>query len=335
MTQQLRLLPSLFLALGALLLALTACQTAEPALPTRMATAVTVLTFTPPPTATHTPIPTATATAVPTSTPVIQRPSATPLSTDTPPATATTPAKAITQTVGLSSQERPIIDYQFKNGPRHLVFVGGMHGGYEWNTILLAYEMIDYFQANLDQIPDAVTLHIIPSANPDGQFLVTGSDSRFAVTDVISDTVPGRFNGNDVDLNRNWDCNWQANGLWRDQWVSGGERPFSEPENIALRDYIVALQPEAVIFWHSALNGVFAAGCPQTYRPSIDLAEVYGLAGGYPIYEAFTSYPVTGDASDWLATQGIASMTVELVTHEDIDWSQNLAGVLAVLAYYD
>jgi len=213
--------------------------------------------------------------------------------------------------------------------------VGGIHGGYEWNTISLAYEAIDYFQSNLDQIPDSLTLHIIPSANPDGQFLVTGSDGRFATTDVISDTVAGRFNGNDVDLNRNWDCNWQANGLWRDQWVSGGERPFSEPENVALRDYLVALQPEAVIFWHSALNGVFAAGCPETYRPAYDLALVYGLAGGYPVYEAFTSYPVTGDASDWLVSQGITSMTVELVTHEAIDWEQNRRGMLAVLAYFD
>jgi len=300
-----------------------------------MATAVSVQTFTPRPTATFTLTPTVTPTAVPSSTPVIQRPSATPRPTDTPPATATTAANAITQTVGLSSQARPIVDYQFKNGPRHVVFVGGMHGGYEWNTISLAYEAIDYFQANLDQIPDSLTLHIIPSANPDGQFLVTGSDGRFALTAVISDTVAGRFNGNNVDLNRNWDCNWQANGLWRDQWVSGGERPFSEPENVALRDYLLALQPEAVIFWHSALNGVFAAGCPQTYQPAYDLAEVYGLAGGYPIYEAFTSYPVTGDASDWLVAQGITSMTVELTTHSATDWRQNLAGMLATLAYYD
>ena len=97
----------------------------------------------------------------------------------------------------------------------------------------------------------------------------------------------------------------------------------------------MALQPEAVIFWHSALNGVFAAGCPETYRPAYDLALVYGLAGGYPVYEAFTSYPVTGDASDWLVSQGITSMTVELVTHEAIDWEQNRRGMLAVLAYFD
>jgi hypothetical protein len=321
-------------ALTALFFLAMGCRPAEPIVPTQMPTAVMVRTFTPQPTPTHTPVPTVTETAVPTSTPVIQRPSATPLPTNTPPATATTPANAITQTVGLSVQQRPIVDYQFKNGPNHIVFVGGMHGGYEWNTILLAYEAIDYYQANLDLIPDSITLHIIPSANPDGQFLVTGSAERFAPTNVISDTLPGRLNGNGVDLNRNWACNWRADALWRDQWVDGGSEAFSEPETAALRDYLLALQPKAVIFWHSALNAAIAAGCPNTHRPSYELATVYGIASGYPIYEAFTSYVITGDASDYLTTQGISSMTVELINHDDTDWRQNLGGITAVLNYY-
>ncbi|MBK8986001.1 MAG: hypothetical protein IPM39_07955 [Chloroflexi bacterium] len=315
------------------LLFLSGCQPAEILLPTPMATAVLLGTFTPQPTPTYTLIPTVTETAVPTSTPVLQRPSPTPFPTDTPPATATTPANAITQTIGFSTQGRPIVAYQFKNGPNHVVFVGGIHGGYEWNTILLAYEAIDYFRVNLDRIPDAVTLHIIPSANPDGQFLVTGREGRFAPSHVSGDTFPGRLNGNAVDLNRNWDCQWQQWALWRDQRVSGGSEPFSEPETIALRDYLLALQPKGVIFWHSALNAAIASGCPTTYQPSYDLATVYGLASGYPIIEAFTSYAITGDASDWLTTQGIPAITVELINHDDTDWPQNLAGMLAVLFY--
>jgi hypothetical protein len=318
-----------------LLLLLVGCQPVVPPLPTPAATAVPVATFTPLPTPTDTPIPTPTATAVPSATPVIQRPTATPFPTHTPPATATTASRGITQTIGFSAQNRPIVEYQFKNGPNHIVFVGGIHGGYEWNTILLAYEAIDYFTANPHLVPDSVTLHIVPSANPDGQFLVTGSAARFSATEVISDTAPGRFNGNEVDLNRNWDCEWQARGLWRDQWVDAGERPFSEPETIALRDYLMALRPRAVIFWHSALDGVFAAGCPETYRPAYELATLYGLASGYPIYDRFDSYAITGDASDWLTTQDIAAMTVELANHSDTDWRQNLAGMLAILQQYE
>jgi len=250
-----------------------------------------------------------------------------------PTATATPPPSPIGLRVeiGRSVQGRPIEAYQFNDGPRQIIFIGGIHGGYEWNSILLAYQAIDHFITYPELIPEEITLHIIPSANPDGQFLVSGKEGRFTAADVIADTVPGRFNANNVDLNRNWDCEWAPTALWRNNPVSGGERPFSEPENVILRDYILARQPELVLFWHSAVNGVFAAGCPDTHQPSLALAERFGQAAGYPVYERFFSYPITGDAGDWLTTQGIPSISVELTTHESLDWSQNLAGMLAIL----
>ncbi len=225
--------------------------------------------------------------------------------------------------------------YQFGNGPDQIVFVGGIHGGYEWNTILLAYRAIDYFTANPDKIPSSVTLHIIPSLNPDGQFLATARDGRFSPLDVAANSFPGRFNANNVDLNRNWDCNWQETAVWRDQTISGGPFPFSEPENVALRDFLLPLNPIAVVFWHSAANGVFAASCPDLYWPSYTLASIYGVAAEYPVYESFDSYQVTGDAGDWLALQNIPAISVELVTHESMDWIQNLGGMLAVLNQYN
>jgi predicted deacylase len=236
-------------------------------------------------------------------------------------------------TIGYSVQGRPINTYRLGNGLRHIVLVGGMHGGYEWNSILLAYEIMDYLAANPGVIPSEITVHVIPSANPDGQYLVTQQAGRFTAADVISDTVPGRFNANDVDLNRNWDCQWLPSAVWRDIPVSGGEAPFSEPENVALRDYLLTYTPEVVIFLHSAANGVFASGCPDPHRPSLELATVYGEAAGYPIYERFNAYPITGDAGDWLTTQDIPSFTVELRNHSVTDWPDNRAGIVALLTY--
>jgi hypothetical protein len=99
---------------------------------------------------------------------------------------------------------------------------------------------------------------------------------------------------------------------------------------VALRDFLLQQEPLAVIFWHSAANGVFAAGCPDVHEPSLALANIYGQAAGYPVYEKFNSYPITGDAGDWLTTQGIASISIELKTHQSLDWSQNLAGIVAI-----
>ena len=93
-------------------------------------------------------------------------------------------------------------------------------------------------------------MHIIPAANPDGQFLITGHNGRFAAADIPTDTdtIPGRFNANGVDLNRNWDCAWRETAVWRDEPISGGTRPFSEPESQNLRDFLLAQQPVLVVF---------------------------------------------------------------------------------------
>ncbi len=285
------------------------------------------------------PIPTSTPilihTAVPTKT-VTPTASTTPLPVTQPPSPQPTVTPAnISQVIGNSYDGRPIHSYRFGSGSVPVVFVGGIHGWYEWNTSLLAYQAIDYFEAYPDRIPANVTLFIIPVANPDGLFTVTQKDGRFAAEDVVDDTFPGRFNGRNVDLNRNWDCQWSETAVWRDQPVSSGSQPFSEPESRALRDYFLQKNPALVLFWHSAGDGVFAAGCPETYTPSLQLATLFGQAAGYPVYEQFPYYPITGDAGDWLATRGIPTISIELKTHEDTDWLANLAGMLAILAYYD
>jgi hypothetical protein len=238
--------------------------------------------------------------------------------------------------IGQSSRGFPLSAHKFNDGANEILLVGGIHGGYEWNTILLAYDLIDYFKYNPAAVPDSVTLNIIPVANPDGLEEVTGKTDRFDVEDLAADTLPGRWNGNEVDLNRNWDCNWQEMGTWRDRPVSGGSEVFSEPETKILKELFLQTQPVAVIFLHSAADGVFASGCPDTHQPSMALASVYGVAAGYPIYERFSAYEVTGDAGDWLSQQEIASISVELIDHnyQERDFRQNLAGMLAVLNQY-
>jgi hypothetical protein len=240
--------------------------------------------------------------------------------------------------LGLSSERRALVAYQWGSGPRHLVLVGGIHGGYEWNTVLLGYLMLDYFTANPHRIPADMTLTIIPNANPDGMFWLLQREGRFGAADITAataETFRGRFNGRGVDLNRNWDCNWSRTAVWQTTAVNPGPAPFSEPETIALRDFLLAAQPDLVVFWHSAAEGVFPAGCGQIDDASAEWAQVYSNASGYPVYRGFSAYPLTGDASNWLTTQGIPSITIELATHTDPEWGVNVAGVLGVLDEWD
>jgi len=238
----------------------------------------------------------------------------------------------ITEVLGHSTLEWPIVAYQFGAGPARLAFIGGIHGGYEWNSILLAYEAIDHFAAHPEQIPESVSLIIVPSANPDGQDRILNHVGRFTSAEVPTDTAAGRFNGNEVDLNRNWDQNWAPVGTWRNQEVSGGDAPFSEVETQILRDFLRTM--DAVVLWHSARPGVYAAFCDDVYPPSQVLAVVYADAAQYPLYEGFDDYAVTGGAVDWLACAGVPAIAVELTNHTDTDGAQNRAAILAVIDAY-
>ncbi|MFN2302768.1 MAG: M14 family zinc carboxypeptidase [Anaerolineales bacterium] len=229
----------------------------------------------------------------------------------------------------------PIVSYQLGKGEIPLMLIGGIHGGYEWNTIQLVYQILDYLYQNPNLIPPSLAIYLIPNANPDGLYAVTQHIGRFSVSDVAENTVPGRFNGHNVDLNRNWDCNWSPVAMWRDQPISGGNAPFSELENQFLRDYIMANKPAAVLFYHSAATGVYMSGCGEIDPASKALGEIYSGASGYPLYEEFNHYDVTGDAGDWLATKGIPSISVELSTHESLDLNINLAGLLALMEHFE
>lgn len=240
-------------------------------------------------------------------------------------------------TVGYSVEGRPIELYSFGTGSSSLLFVGGIHGGYEWNSVLLAYTMIDHLTSEKSLVPESLTLNIIPNLNPDGVVRIVGKEGRFLASDVPSgvDTAPGRFNANGVDLNRNFDCKWQKTSTWRGKTVPAGTAPFSEPEAIALRDTVVSLKPTGVVFWHSKANAVYASECENGILPGTrELMETYGTASNYQTIDVFDAYPVTGDAEGWLAKIGIPAITVELSTHETLEWERNLAGVTALLNRY-
>lgn len=239
--------------------------------------------------------------------------------------------------IGRSVNGTDISAFHFGTGSDEIVFVGGIHGGYSWNTALVAYELMDHLEANPSAIPANVRVTVIPAVNPDGLENVVGKVGRFEASDVSTsaDTTAARFNSNDVDLNRNFDCDWQQSAMWRSQEVSGGTAVFSEPETQALRDYIQAGTPKAVIVWYASAGGVYASNCHGgVLAETTELLNRYAQASGYPAHETFDFYVTTGDMTNWLAKIGIPSISVLLTNHTDTEWAKNRAGIDAVLEYY-
>src|SRR3972149_10253881 len=67
--------------------------------------------------------------------------------------------------LGLSVEKRDIESYRYSNGETRLLFIGGIHGGYEWNSVVLAYQFMDYLETNPTVVPENITVTVIPSLN--------------------------------------------------------------------------------------------------------------------------------------------------------------------------
>jgi hypothetical protein len=239
------------------------------------------------------------------------------------------------EVIGMSAGGNAILAYHYGTGDTELLFVGGIHGGYEWNTSLVAFELMDYLTENRDVLPTNLRITVIPVLNPDGLEKTVGTTGRFSKADVtatLAESVPGRVNANGVDLNRNFDCEWRAQGVWQNNPVSGGSKPFSEPESVAVKAYIDAHKPTAAVVWYSAAGGVYASNCRNGVpEETTALTKLYAEASGYPAYESFDYYEITGDMVNWLAKQDIPAISVLLTNHTDTEWDKNMKGIEAML----
>jgi len=214
--------------------------------------------------------------------------------------------------IGYSVAGQAMWVYQFGDGPSKVMMVGGVHGGYEWNTV----QLMDQIMARLKRYPDLVpadkTLYILRVFNVDGYVRDNGDD--------------GRLNSNGVDLNRNWKANWkdswEGTECWSRRVVSAGTGPFSEPESQALRDFILAHDIQALINYHSAALGIFAGGPDD--QESIRFAQALAEAGTYRFPPYQTDCEFTGQLVDWASRQGIAAVDLELTTHSRTDFEANL-----------
>lgn len=246
--------------------------------------------------------------------------------TDTPPPTETPDLGPETLQIGFSALNKPIEAVRLGAGEKAILFIGGLHAGAAPNTVSLAQRTVNYFRSNMQLIPPSATLYVIISVSPDSP--------------TAPGELAGRLNANGVDLNRNWDCRWVQDAQWRGETIpgSGGAAPLSEPETRALADFIQQTDADAVIFWEArAANGLSSPGaCGDRSLVSGRLAQVYGLAAGYPIanFESLTDQEVNGDATNWLDLQGIPAVAILLPDYDDVDWNNSLAGILAVLEDY-
>jgi hypothetical protein len=226
--------------------------------------------------------------------------------------------------IGFSLAGRPIEVYTFGAGEREYLIVAGIHGGYEWNTIALANELIMHINENPGAVPSDAKLYIIRNMNPDGEARDHGVD--------------GRVNNNGVDLNRNfpadnWVAEWDRDGCWIYRPTTGGAYAGSEPETRSVMSFIGSHKLEAMISYHSAALGVFPGGVPWT-EDSKRLAKQLAKATDYPYPPVDTGCEYTGTLADWAVETGVgAAVDMELANHKNTDFTKNLKALNVLLNF--
>lgn len=223
--------------------------------------------------------------------------------------------------IGQSVQERPLEVYRFGQGPFQRMVVAGIHGGYEWNTIALADELIAHLRKHSELVPPHITLYILRSLNPDGEAAGRGPE--------------GHNNAHGVDLNRNWDAGWRSSwpsyGCYRRGPVSAGPNPGSEPETQALMAFLAEHRIDALVSYHSAAPGIYASGDPP-HPESQKLGKHLSEASGYPFPGPVTNCIYTGALVDWAYhSLAIAAVDIELRNHTETDFEINLGLLVALL----
>ena len=170
-------------------------------------------------------------------------------------------------------------------------------------------EVYEYFRWNIE-------FKIIPLVNPYGF------------------THPSRVNGNNVDLNRNYDHNWEAHVPANTddplRSTAKGDAPFSEAESQYVRDFLIANQ-DAIYYvdWHNHAGYRDSydklAWQVATHQDTVDLSKdtlgqvTRNFKKRYPTlvpetvnYMGFTNQSIYGTSANYAYNvQGILSTTTE------------------------
>jgi len=173
-------------------------------------------------------------------------------------------------------------------------------------------------------VPSEAVLYVIPNINPDAVARGRNADAR--------------VNANGVDLNRNfpsrnWVADWDHSNCWNDRPTTGGAYGGSEPEVRAVMNFIASHRIQALISYHSAALGVFPGGDPWQ-PPSRDLAELLAHTTGYSYPPIDIGCDYTGTLADWAVENYVgAAVDMELSTHSDSDFNQNLKALKVLLSF--
>lgn len=223
------------------------------------------------------------------------------------------PAIASAANFGTSVENRPITGIRISGAGQNKpgVLIHGCQHAREWLTPQTVLYVAEYLlstyasNSNTQRLVDNIDWYLLPVMNPDG-YEYTWTNDR-----LWRKNRSPKFG---VDLNRNWGYEWGGKGssgspqsdLYR------GPSPFSEPETLALRDFLLANQHVrghadlhtfgTLLMWPWAHTSIPSPD-NQTFEGFAEVMQgqadaIHGLR--YLLGPVYTTiYPASGGAVDW------------------------------------
>lgn len=211
------------------------------------------------------------------------------------------------ETLGLSYNGNLLLMMKISDNPQvdedepAVHFEGTIHGD-EKIAWAITFELLKYLVRNygidsvVTRLVDTREIYLLPMYNPDG---------------YISNN---RYNGNSVDLNRNW--GW----MWGDENAQGAS-PFSEPENRSVLAHIWENPTVIFVSYHSGTTFISHpwSYCYSHQNTIPELTLIQFLSARYDYWTHYTygqgsdsMYPINGSTKDFDYGYGMMGWSIEV-----------------------
>ncbi len=193
----------------------------------------------------------------------------------------------------------PLYYFAVKKSPKPVIIAQYAIHAREYVTTYLAIKQIESYK----KAGKWGTVYFLPAMNPDGIRIALTLDSLY------------KANGRGVDLNVNFDARWgtgEQNVLTAGRQNYVGEKPFSEKETVALRDFTLKIRPNLTVSYHSKGEEIYYDffGKSQTLQKSFKAAQAVAKVTGYNVRTLTGS---AGGYKDWcIESLDIPALTVEV-----------------------
>lgn len=210
--------------------------------------------------------------------------------------------------------------HRIGNGPFKILFAAAIHGN-EVGTIKLAHHLLEWLPCQTAHL-ERFSFFVIPCLNPDG------TAQALETPDYLGGGRVGRFNGNGVDLNRNFPTSsFQSTSDWTHGKnytertpVFCGSNGASEPEMHALTEWMKKEKINLWVMFHNAGADVMGNDHPLVQK----LAPRYAQQAVYKFQtlDEWQALRQTGTAKEWCDGNGIPYLEIEGSSRWASDWKR-------------